>query len=145
MNPNSIDPLLRHRAPLLELAENTKQAAGPKWSRDLTAFFEELADDPATALTREVVTPIMGTITSLIIAEGVTIATGPRHARTTEIRSSPGYDAAVAAAKDLVQAVELRDPDLGRDLYGLMLDIMGEFLERVRQRDAANAGARPAA
>jgi hypothetical protein len=145
MTSHCIDTLLRHRDPLLSIAENTHQAAGPKWSCDLTAFFDQLADDPATALTREVVTPIMVTITSLIIAEGVTIATGPSHARTSEIRSSPGYEAAVAAAKDLVQAVELRDPDLGSDIYGLMMDLLSAYLERVRQRDVEDAGSRPAA
>jgi hypothetical protein len=145
MTSNCIDTLLIHRDPLLRIAESTHQVAGPKWARDLTTFFDLLADDPVTALGRERVPLIMATITSLMIAEGVTIATGPVHARTTEIRSSPGYDTAVAAARDLVKAVEQRDHDLGRELYGLMLEVMSAFLERLRLCDEAGIRPQPAA
>ncbi len=138
MLSTDIDALLRHREPLLRIAGQTDQAAGPKWSRDLAAYFDELAHDPTSALGRESARPIIATITSLIIAEGITIVTGPAHDRSAEIRSSPGYDAAVAAAADLVQAVSQCDPGLARELYQLMQDLLGAFLDAVQRRDAAD-------
>jgi hypothetical protein len=133
---NHVDALLRHRDPLLRIARETHQAAGPKWSQDIAEFFDRFAEDPGEALGREATLAITTTIASLIIAEGITVATGPDHARSLELRSSPGFDAAVAAAADLVHAVAQQDPNLGRAIYVLMTDHLGAYLAAVERLDA---------